>query len=79
MKSKPIKLSLFPILFVTSGCVLDSTAPAVLSDYCRISKPITYDSTKDTAETIAEIEAHNSKYACVCERDCPNSANSAKN
>lgn len=79
MKSKQIKLSLLPILFVMSGCGLGSTDPAVLSDYCRISKPISYDSLEDTAETIAEIEAHNSRYVCVCERDCPDSANSAKN
>lgn len=79
MKNKLKKLSLLPILFVMSGCVTASTAPAVISDYCRIAKPISYDSVKDTAETIAEIEAHNSKYVCVCEQDCPSSANSVKN
>lgn len=79
MKNKLKKLSLLLILFAMSGCVTASTAPAVISDYCRIAKPISYDSVKDTAETIAEIEAHNSKYVCVCERDCPSSANSVKN
>ena len=79
MKSKPIKLSLLPILLVTSACVLDSTAPAVVSDYCRIAKPITYDNLTDSAETIAEIEAHNSRYVCVCEHDCPVDAKSVRN
>ena len=79
MKNKPSKLWLLPILFGLSGCVLDSTAPAVVSDYCKITKPISYDSLKDTAETIAEIEAHNSRYVCVCEHDCPVDAKSAKN
>lgn len=60
------------ILSATSGCATVSTAPAVVSDYCRIATPISYDATSDTAETIGEIEAHNSKWACVCENDCPN-------
>jgi hypothetical protein len=57
------------ILSATSGCVTGSTA--VVGDYCRIAKPIGYDSKKDTAETVAEIEQHNSKWVCVCENDCP--------
>ena len=68
-KLKPLSLSL--ILFALSGCVHGSTAPVVLSDYCRIAKPIGYDGEKDTPETVKEIEAHNSKWVCVCEKDCP--------
>lgn len=79
MRNKPSKLWLLPILFGLSGCVLDSTAPAVVSDYCKITKPISYDSLKDTAETIVEVEAHNSRYVCVCEHDCPVGAKSVKN
>jgi hypothetical protein len=56
-------------LLVLTGCVTDSTA--LVGDYCRIAKPIGYDSRADTAETVKEIEAHNSKWACVCDRDCP--------
>jgi hypothetical protein len=56
---------------VTSACVSGSTAPLVVSDYCRIAKPIGYDSRVDSAETIRAIEAHNSAWVCVCESDCP--------
>lgn len=68
-KLKPLLLSL--IMFALSGCVHSSTDPVVLSDYCRIAAPIGYDGGKDTPETVKEIEAHNSKWACVCEKDCP--------
>jgi hypothetical protein len=57
------------ILLGLTGCVTDSTA--FVGDYCRIAKPITYDSKADTAETVKEIEMHNSKWACVCDGDCP--------
>jgi hypothetical protein len=62
-------LLLLTILSATSGCVTGSTA--LVGDYCRIAKPISYDSKTDTAETVKEIEAHNSKWACVCDNDCP--------
>jgi hypothetical protein len=39
----------------------------LISDYCRIAKPITYDTTKDTPDTVAQIEEHNSKWVAVCE------------
>lgn len=68
-KLKP--LWLLPILCVTSACVSGSTAPLVVSDYCRIAKPIGYDSKADTAETVKVIEAHNSQWVCLCESDCP--------
>jgi len=64
-------LSLSLILTATSGCVTDLTAPAHLNNYCAIAKPISYDMAKDTPETVLEIEAHNSKFVCVCEADCP--------
>lgn len=68
--SRKLKL-LLPLLILsaTSGCVTGSTA--VVGDYCRIAQPIGYDSSKDTAETVAALEAHNSKWVCVCEGDCP--------
>ena len=62
-------LLLLTILSATSGCVTGSTA--LVGDYCRIAKPISYDSKADTAETVKEIESHNSKWACVCDGDCP--------
>ena len=68
-KLKP--LWLLPILCATSACVSGSTAPLVVSDYCRIAKPIGYDSKADTAETVRAIELHNSAWLCLCEKDCP--------
>lgn len=61
------------ILFGLSGCVTGSIGqgPATVSDYCLIAKPIGYDGTKDTPETVRAIEAHNSQWVCVCEHDCP--------
>lgn len=79
MKKLLTALFFLLILFVTNACVLDSTAPGVVSDYCRIAQPISYDTIKDTQQTIAEIEAHNSRFICVCEHDCPNGVNSGKN
>lgn len=54
-----------------SGCVAGSTDPLVLSDYCSIAKPISYNSKIDSAATIQEIELHNSRWVCLCEKDCP--------
>jgi hypothetical protein len=71
VKRKLKLLSLSTILLGLSGCVTGSTVPAVVSDYCRIAKPIAYDSKLDTAQTVADIEAHNSRWVCVCENDCP--------
>jgi hypothetical protein len=59
----------FLILSATSGCVTGSTA--LVGDYCRIAKPISYDSRADTADTVKAVEAHNSQWACVCDGDCP--------
>lgn len=66
-----MRLFLFLILIAMSGCATVSTAPAAVSDYCTIAKPIGYDSRIDSPETVRQIEAHNSKWACVCEGDCP--------
>ena len=62
--AKPLLLCL--ILTATSGCVAASTAP-VVNSYCRLAKPITYDTTKDTPDTVAQVEAHNSQWVAVCE------------
>lgn len=71
MLNKLKMLSASLILLATSACAGGLTAPVVVSDYCRIAKPIGYDSTADTSATVAEVEAHNSRYVCVCEGDCP--------
>ncbi len=63
------------ILCGLTACDLNMTDPVPLSNYCALTKPITYDSTKDTPETVAEIEAHNSRFECVCNHDCPKGTN----
>lgn len=62
-------LLMLTTLFVLTGCVTGSTA--LVSDYCRIAKPISYDSKADSTETVKAIETHNSQWACVCDNDCP--------
>jgi hypothetical protein len=54
--------------------VHDLTGVRTVSEYCRIASPISYDSKADTAETVEQIERHNSQWACVCGTppDCPN-------
>ena len=65
-------LWLLPILSVMTGCATVSTELKPISDYCRIAKPITFDSKVDSHETIAQITYHNNQWVCVCEHDCPN-------
>lgn len=66
-------LSALLTLSVTSACAPGLTGAGVksVSEYCRIAKPITYDSEADTPETVQQIEAHNSKWVSVCEGDHP--------
>ena len=64
-------LSLFLILSALSACATVSTEAVPLNSYCAIAKPITYDATKDTPETVAEVELHNGVFTCLCEQDCP--------
>lgn len=66
MLKQPIALYLLTILFALNGCAIGSTVRAV-SDYCAIAKPIDYDSTLDTSETVKQIELHNSQWVAVCE------------
>ena len=69
-KSRLARLSLLCLMLpAMTGCAAALTAPA--SSYCLVAKHITYDAAQDTAETVAEVEAHNSVFVCVCEADCP--------
>jgi len=71
-KSNWVKLlSLSLILSATSACVAGSTGVVTPSEYCRIARAISYDGKADTAETVSQIEKHNSQYVCLCENDCP--------
>lgn len=64
-------LSVLLTLSATSGCAHVSTDPVPLNNYCSIAQPIYYNSKVDTPDTVQQIEKHNSKWACVCESDCP--------
>ena len=50
-----------------SGCVTSGTGTA--SEYCLIAKPISFSTSRDTAETVAEIESHNLTWQAVCGAD----------
>ncbi len=71
-------LALLLIPSVTSACALGLTPPPATNAYCAITKPIYYDSRADSAKTVQQIEAHNSTWACLCERDCPASGSDTK-
>lgn len=72
-KSSKLRLPLLClILSGLSGCATGLTDPVPTNGYCAIARPIGYSSIADSAETVAAIEAHNSKWVCVCEKDCPN-------
>lgn len=60
-------------LLAATGCASGSTAietgkgtPAA----CDMFQPIRA-SSRDTAETQRQIDAHNSVWVCLCEKDCP--------
>jgi hypothetical protein len=57
-------------LCATSACGTGLTG-RIKGDYCLIARPIGYDTRVDSAETVKEVEAHNSKWVCACENDCP--------
>ena len=72
------------ILIATSACTSGSTEtpPRAIGNYCPLTDFITFSAPRagvpetaanavDTAETVRQIERHNSKRACVCENDCP--------
>lgn len=71
MLSKPKMLCGCLTLLALNGCKTVSTAPVAKGDYCAITSYITYETGKDSPETIFQIEMHNSQRACVCELDCP--------
>lgn len=52
---------------VISGC---ATNTVVTDTSCSVFGPITY-SSRDTTDTVRQINEHNSVYACVCDKDCP--------
>jgi hypothetical protein len=74
MSTKPSRwLLLLPILAATGACAggLTRRRTTATDSYCLIAAPLAYDSGKDSAETVAAIEQHNSTWVCLCEQDCP--------
>ncbi len=71
------KSLLLLMLTATAGCVHGSTTPPTNS-YCKVAQPIRYNSTLDSPATVARIEQHNSTWVCLCENDCPASAEGTK-
>ena len=65
------RLSLCLTLCALSGCATVSTALVPANSYCAIAQPLGYDTVKDSPETVAAIEIHNSKWVCLCESECP--------
>jgi hypothetical protein len=65
-----LMLSILPAL---SACAHGSTPPPAVNSYCAIAKPIYYDTRADSANTVKQIEGHNSVWVCLCEQDCPKS------
>lgn len=59
-----------PILaaLAMSACTTVSTGT---DTSCKVFRPITFSAAKDTAATVRQVKAHNSKWVCVCEADCP--------
>lgn len=65
-------------LSMTSACALGLTPPQPIpasGSFCAVTKPIYYDSKIDSSGTVKQIEAHNRKFVCLCEGDCPKPAN----
>lgn len=63
------------VLTAISGCETVSTAllpppKTKVVDYCTLAFPISYDTSKDSADTVAAIVKHDSRYVCACEGDC---------
>ena len=63
-----LKAMLIPALLATAACTTASTATDAS---CRAFRPIAFSARGDTPETVRQVKAHNSKWVCLCEGDCP--------
>jgi len=53
-----------------TGCSATGTTETGKAEVmCTVTQPITYDSVQDTAETIAQVRAHNRAWTCICTPD----------
>ena len=57
---------LAPAVLAISACQTVSTDVS-----CTALGPLTYNTAKDTKATVEGIKKHNSKWVCICEKDCP--------
>lgn len=66
-----LPLLLVPLLTLTA-CQTNSTAQAIKADLgvtsrvCSVWKPVTYDSQKDTPETVIEVRGNNRARSAYC-------------
>jgi hypothetical protein len=66
-------LTMLGTLLILSGCMTPTTGQAALGDLgvaqrvCKVWLTESYDSTKDTPETIAQVRANNRAQAAYCE------------
>lgn len=59
-KSKlPLSVVILTLAFMTSACATTAPDPVVIDTWCLNDREISYDSTADTEQTVAEIRAHN--------------------
>lgn len=63
------RLLLIPLLMSLSGCVHGSTGLVPIDGFCKVAQPISYDSKRDTPETVQQVEAHNLKWLRLCEKE----------
>ena len=63
-----LKAMLIPALLATAACTTASTGTDA---GCRVFRPIHFSARGDTPETVRQVKAHNSKWVCLCEGDCP--------
>lgn len=59
---------LIPVLLATAACTTASTGTDA---GCRVFRPIFFSARSDTPETVRQVKAHNSKWVCLCDGDCP--------
>lgn len=58
------KMSLIAIVGVlVSGC-----APAVVDTYCTNYTPVSYSASKDTPETVRQVQENNAVWVALCRR-----------
>ena len=53
-------------LIATVGVLVSGCAPAVVDTYCTSYTPVAYSATKDTPETVRQIQENNAVWKRLC-------------